>query len=254
MSTVTVHMISPHPRLSKRSRSKTPSKTKISLISSHGERVIPPVTVRTIGERWELLDGYDWWVAAGAAGLDRIPANVVDLSDDECLSWFSDDDLWSDPISQAVSLQDLMKREKLSVTQASLQIGMNRSTAAHLLRLLSLEPSVQELVRVGKLPVGKAKALARLPLQVQRHVVQRVCSPSWSVRAVESLAQRLLSDQDLDPGWQKQIERVERIVSEKTGIPVSVDWLPGEKGSLTFHFENTEILEGLLNHLNIKDL
>lgn len=247
-------MISPHPFLSKRTRTKTPSKTKVSLISNHGPAIIPPVTVRTIGERWELLDGYDWWVAAGAAGLDFIPANVVELSDDECLSWFSSDGLCPDPISQALSLNDLMKRENLSVTQASLRLGMNRSSAAHLLRLLSLDPSVKELVKVGKLSVGKAKALARLPQQIQRHVVDRVCCPSWSVRAVESLAQRLLSGQGLDPGWQKQIERVERLVSEKTGIPVSVDWLPGEKGSLTFHFENTEILEGLLNHLKIKDL
>jgi len=221
--------------------------------------VLQPVVVRPIdGDHYELIAGERRWRAAQAAGLMRVPAVIMDVSDDRMLELALIENIQRaglNPIEEANAYQTLM--HDLGVTQNELaeRVSKSRATIANFVRLLNLPLEVQHYIKTGELNAGHAKVLAgltRADLQVE--LAHQVVRRSLSVRDTERLvaaarktgtaspAQR--TPKAPDPNLIAAAEKLQSAIGTKVKIVQS-----GAKGGgrIELHAYSSEELERLYN-------
>jgi len=161
-------------------------------IRQHG--VIQPIIVTETIDGYQLVAGERRVRAARAAGLEHIPAVVRQLADRQQLELALVENLQRedlDPIEAARAYRQLM--DEFSFTQEDLasRVGRARSTVANTLRLLELDPAVQDALAAGAISEGHARAIGGLPIETQPHVVASVVDDDLSVRQTEEFVRRL---------------------------------------------------------------
>jgi len=221
------------------------------------EGVMQPIVVRPInGDQFEIIAGERRWRAAQLAGLDRIPAIVRDVSDDSAIAMALIENIQREnlnPIEEAQALRRLQVEFELSQQQVAERVGKSRSAIANLLRLLSLEQSVRELVETNQLDMGHAKVLLALEGSLQLKAAKQVLSGALSVRQTERLVKQLLdagspsskSDTTLDPN----IAALQRSLSERLGAAVAINHDPRGRGKLVISYTNLDELDGILGRI-----
>jgi ParB family chromosome partitioning protein len=157
--------------------------------------VLQPIILRQSTEGgYDLIAGERRWRAAKIAGLEAIPAVVMDVSDDAVLEIALIENIQREelnPIEEANAYQMLV--EKLGLTQQELseRVGKPRATVANALRLLHLPPALQQLIKQGDISSGHAKALAALAdTKAQIALASRIAREGLSVRETEELVAR----------------------------------------------------------------
>lgn len=158
--------------------------------------IIQPITVRKVGDRYELISGERRLKAAKAAGLNTVPAFVREADSEAMLEMAIVENVQREqlnPIETALGYQRLIDECNLTQEQVATKVGKNRSTIANFLRLLNLPPLIQAGLRDGVLTSGHARAL--LPLEdetLQRSVMDEIAALGMSVREVEQKVRQLL--------------------------------------------------------------
>lgn len=153
--------------------------------------VVQPVLLRPKGERFELIAGERRWRAAQRAGLEKIPAVLREVSDDQVLELALIENIQREdlnPIEEALAYRKLI--ETLGLTQETVaeRVGRDRSYITNYLRLLRLPDDIQSLVQAGRLSTGHARALIGLDdTDVQRRIARRILEQDLSVRATERI-------------------------------------------------------------------
>ena len=149
--------------------------------------VLQPIVVREsalLQGTYEILAGERRWRAAKMAGLNEIPAVILE-----------GDDLKAAQVAVIENVQ----REDLNPIEEALakQVGKSRSAVTNLLRLLELPDEVLELVRDGKLSAGHARALLGLKNSEQMvSLAQKIIEKELSVRDVEKTIRLLNYEPD----------------------------------------------------------
>jgi len=223
--------------------------------SIRSQGVIQPIIVRPIDDgRYEILAGERRWRAAGLAGLERVPVVVRDVPDRAALAMALIENIQREdlnPLEQAAGLKRLVDEFGLTHDEAARAIGSSRSQATNRLRLLALAPSVQELVRSGRIDMGHARALLALDGARQVEVANRVANLGLSVRQTEQLVRAALSTQRSarQPRRNRDLESLEEELSDRLGTTVSIR--PGRKGAgqLILRYGSLEHLDTLLERL-----
>jgi len=167
--------------------------------------LMQPIVVRPAEEgRYDLVAGERRWRAARQAGLDQVPAIVRDLSDRQLAEWALIENLQREdlnPIERAQAFRGLVEQFGLSHEQVAERVGRERSTISNLLRLLELDEGVQELVRLGQLSGGHARALLGLSDDAaQRQLARRAVAGGWSVRMTEAAVRRSVEGRSAKEG------------------------------------------------------
>lgn len=227
---------------------------------------VDPVTIRSIPDtnptRYEIISGEKQWLAAQKAGLSKIAVLVRDsLDDDEVrrVQSLSTEGIPSNPIQEARALQQQVQ-QGISVTCAGAALGRTRTAASHLLRLLRLEPTVQQWIAEGTLSVGQAKVLVGLEPKRQLHLAGRIRLERLTVRQVEALMRQIRRDPrnpatiafDADARNPDHM-RFEGRLSEQLGIPVTVEYVREGSGRLILAFGTLDVLDGVLERLGYRD-
>jgi ParB family transcriptional regulator, chromosome partitioning protein len=161
-------------------------------IAEHG--VIQPIIVSETLEGYRLVAGERRLRAAILAGLDRIPAVVRQVADQDQLQIALIENLQRadlDAIEEAHAYRQLIDEFGLSQDTVATRVGRARSTVANTLRLLDLDPSLQEAIADGRITEGHARALGGLPPDVQPRILGSVLERDLSVRQTEELVRRL---------------------------------------------------------------
>jgi ParB family chromosome partitioning protein len=151
--------------------------------------VLQPVLVRPVEDGYELIAGERRWRAARRVGLQRIPALVRETDDAAALEHALVENLHRDdlnPLEEAAAYQQLIEDFGLTHESVASQVGKSRTSITNSLRLLQLPPTIQKLVREGRLSMGHARALLATPDRAfQEKLAQRTVAEDLSVRAVE---------------------------------------------------------------------
>ena len=157
--------------------------------------IIQPILVRKVGKRYEIIAGERRWRAAKMVGLERVPALVRPVTDEQSAVWGLVENLQRadlNALEKALAfkrLQDLMGGTQEDLAR---QVGLDRSTVANFIRLLDLPQEVQDLVSRGTLTMGHARALlALLDEEEQKKVATEVVKKKLSVRDLEDLVKTL---------------------------------------------------------------
>lgn len=159
--------------------------------------VLVPILVRPAydaeAERYELIAGERRWRAAAAAGLATIPAIVREADDRSSLEVAVVENLQRqdlDPLEEAMGFQHLVDDYGLTQDEVAERIGKSRPSVANALRLLSLEESLQAMLRSKDLTVGHARALLAVAPELRVALAQRIVRDGLSVRQVEEVGSR----------------------------------------------------------------
>lgn len=221
--------------------------------------VMQPILVRAIdstpgAERYEIVAGERRWRAAQRAGLAEVPVLVRKIADEQALAMALIENIQREnlnPLEEAQGLQRLIDEFGLSHQQAAEAVGRSRPATSNLLRLLQLSAGVQELLQVGKLDMGHARALLPLSAVQQVAVAQRIVKQSLSVREAERLVQQIVNPpkKTAIPAPDRDLLRLQEEIADAVGANVAIRSNKKGAGKITIEFGSLDQLEGILGRL-----
>lgn len=222
--------------------------------------IIQPLTLRKVGNKFQLIAGERRFRAAKLSGLETVPAYVRMAEDDTMLEMalvenIQREDL--DPIEVAISYQRLMDECDLTQENMSERVGKKRSTISNYLRLLKLPAEIQLGLREKQITMGHARALINLDDQKARiKIFNQTVKNDLSVRKVEEMVRELAQGNEEKKKEKKkeelptEYEQLRQQLSNffKTNIQFSRG--NNGKGKIVIPFRSDEELEKIVNELD----
>ena len=162
--------------------------------------LIQPITVRRItGNQYQLVSGERRLRAYTDIGYKEIPAYIIKVDSDEImLALALIENIQREtlnPIEVSRAYKRLMDECHLTQEQIADRVGKDRTTIANSIRLLKLPEKIQNCLVDESVSAGHARALINLPGEdLQLYALERILEDSLSVRKVESLVKKLISE------------------------------------------------------------
>ena len=219
-------------------------------IRVHG--VIQPLTVRRLSSGYyQIIAGERRWRAAKAAGLDQVPAVIIEADDRKVMELGLIENLQREdlnPVEEAQGYQVLMQDYGLTQEQVAQRMGKSRPAITNMLRLLALPEEVLALVEEEQLSAGHARAILAAPTaDLQRQAAQQVVEHQLSVRQTEALIKALQKPpkEPERPDLALYLGEVEKSLSSSLGRKVTISH-KGKKGRIQLEYYDDQDLESLL--------
>ena len=171
-------------------------------IRVHG--IIQPLTVRRLASGYyQIIAGERRWRAAKAAGLQEVPAVIIEADDRKVMELGLIENLQREdlnPAEEARGYRTLMEEYGLTQEQVAQQMGKSRPAITNTLRLLALPDEVMALMEEGVLSAGHARAILGAPSPaLQKEAAARVVKEQLSVRQTEALVRALQKEKKEKP-------------------------------------------------------
>jgi ParB family transcriptional regulator, chromosome partitioning protein len=218
--------------------------------------IIQPLVVRSIGQRFQLIAGERRWRAAQRAGLTKVSSIVRQVSDELALEMTLVENIQREDLNAmeaARAFERLMDEFQLTQESVAERTGKDRTTVANAIRLLKLEPTIQEWIEEGKLSAGHGRALlAVAEPQLRMRYAQRAARGGLTVRQIERLASRrsrgakLPMEIQLDPNIREAVEELQRHLGTKVLLHQKTKLRPGQ---LILEFYDDAQLMGIYDRL-----
>lgn len=220
--------------------------------------VIQPITLRKDGEKFEIISGERRYRASKLAGLTSIPAYIRLVNDQELLEMalvenIQREDL--DAIEIALTYQRLLDEIGMTQENLSTRVGKERSTITNYLRLLKLNPNLQNAVRSGEISAGHGRAILSLENEeLQMKLYEMIIKNQLNVRQAEQAAQELKSPKGQKEKSVKELpnhlKRAQKNLMDTLDVNVEIKSSgKGKKGKIILDFNSEEELEHILAHL-----
>jgi ParB family chromosome partitioning protein len=226
--------------------------------SIRAQGVVQPVLVRETGPgEYELIAGERRWRAAQLAAIETIPAVVRDVADEVTVAMALIENIQREdlnPLEEAGALRRLIDEFQMTHQQAADAVGRSRAAVSNLLRLLQLMQEVKDMVDGRLIEMGHARALLSLDASLQLQAAREVISRKLSVRDTEALVRRLQRPANKpaakpDP----DIQRLQGQLEETLCAKVRIQHQASGKGKLVINYNNSDELEGILEHFRLND-
>jgi len=219
--------------------------------------VIQPITVRKLGDTYQLVSGERRFRASKLIGNKTIPAYIRTANDQEMLEMALVENIQRknlDPIEIALSYQRLIDEIQLTQENLSVRVGKKRSTVANYLRLLKLDPILQTGMRDGFISMGHGRALINVSdSNDQLSIYKKILKDKLSVRQTEELVKNLKGNTSQSKSVNKKLPKYikESILSINKYLDQKIDVTINSKGkgkiSIPFHSkEDFERIKNLL--------
>lgn len=223
-------------------------------ISAQG--VLQPILVRPLpskADQYEIIAGERRWRASQLANLETVPVIIRDIPDEVTLAVALIENIQREnlnPIEEAVGLHRLMEEFELTHQQVANHVGRSRSAVSNLLRLLTLEERVKEMVFSGHLEMGHARALLSLPKEQQYVLAKKVADQQLSVRQTEALTKQSESSttKKKKASLSADVKRLQDELSDKLQADVKIEDKNG-KGKLVISYTSLDVLDGILKKI-----
>jgi ParB family chromosome partitioning protein len=218
--------------------------------------IIQPLVVRPIGSRFQLIAGERRWRAAQRAGLNKVSVIVKQVPDEVALEMTLVENIQREDlnaIEAARAFERLMDEAQLTQEAVAERTGKDRATVANAIRLLKLEPKIQDWIEEGKLTAGHGRALLAVPESPLRmRYAQRAARGGLTVRQIERLASRRShaagtpSEIHLDANIRSALDELQRHLGTKVLLHQKTKIRPGQ---LVLEYYDDAQLMGLYDRL-----
>ena len=218
--------------------------------------IIQPLVVRPIGARFQLIAGERRWRAAQRAGLGKVSVIVRQVPDEIALEMTLVENIQREDlnaIEAARAFERLMDEFQLTQEAVAERTGKDRATVANAIRLLKLEPTIQDWIEEGKLTAGHGRALLAVPdSQLRMRYAQRAARGGLTVRQIERLASRrsrgarAAAEVHLDANIRSALEELQRHLGTKVLLHQKTKIRPGQ---LVLEYYDEAQLMGLYDRL-----
>jgi ParB family chromosome partitioning protein len=235
-------------------------------IKEHG--VIQPITVRRQHDGYELISGERRIRASIEAGLDKIPAYILDITSNEAMIELAlienvqRENL--NDIEIAMGYQLLIDECSLSQDLIAQKVGKNRSTISNYLRLLKLPSIVQQQLALHAISNGHARALLGLSNpEDQIQLCQEIIMHDYSVRKTEEIIKDISKSSDTSSAKGRKsnpsistkanpaILSIEDKLRDHFATQVKIHVSSNEQGSLHIDFYSFDDLQRLLDIIKV---
>ena len=192
-----LHKVEPNPDQPRQDFDEEELQQLADSIAVHG--VIQPLTVRLLPSGYyQIIAGERRWRASRLAGLNEIPAVVIEADDKKATELALIENLQRqdlNPVEEALGYQSLIADYGLTQEETAKSVGKSRPAVANALRLLQLCPEVLEMLRTGKLTAGHARAVLTLNTpKKQISAAQKISALGLSVRQAELLCKNMAKE------------------------------------------------------------
>jgi ParB family transcriptional regulator, chromosome partitioning protein len=218
--------------------------------------IIQPLVVRSIGSRFQLIAGERRWRAAQRAGLTKVSAIVRDVPDELALEMTLVENIQREDlnaIEAARAFERLMDEFQLTQEAVAERTGKDRATVANAIRLLKLEPTIQDWIEEGKLTAGHGRGLLAVQdSKLRMRYAQRAARGGLTVRQIERLASRrsrgtgAAAEIHVDANIRAALEELQRHLGTKALLRQKTKIRPGQ---LILEYYDDAQLMGLYDRL-----
>ena len=213
--------------------------------------IIQPIIVRKSDEnsKYEIIAGERRWLAAQKAGLHEVPVVVTEADDLKSLEFAIVENVQRNdlnPLEEAQGYQRLINDFSYDQEKVSKFIGKSRSYITNCLRILTLPNDVLNLIEKKKLSTGHAKIL--VGLENASFVANKIIEKKLSVRQSENFVKifkrkKVSFINRSDPN----IQNLEKSISDKIGLNVSIKYNKKNKGTITFAYHDIDQLNKIID-------
>ena len=197
--------------------------------------------LRSVGNRFQLIAGERRWRAAQRAGLTRVSAIVRHVPDELAVEMTLVENIQREDlnaIEAARAFERLLDEFQLTQEAVAERTGKDRTTIANAIRLLKLEPKIQEWIEEGKLSAGHGRALLSVPdPPLRMRYAQRASRGGLTVRQIERLAARRAKGAAATPAAESQ---------QDANIRAALEELTRHLGTKVLLRERTKLRPGQL--------
>src|ERR1700731_3351527 len=218
--------------------------------------IIQPLVVRSLGKRYQLIAGERRWRAAQRAGLTKVSAIVRDVPDELALEMTLVENIQREDlnaIEAARAFERLMDEFQLTQEAVAERTGKDRATVANAIRLLKLEPTIQDWIEEGKLTAGHGRGLLAVQdSKLRMRYAQRAARGGLTVRQIERLASRRSrgvgapAEIHVDANIRAALEELQRHLGTKALLRQKTKMRPGQ---LILEYYDDAQLMGLYDRL-----
>ena len=225
--------------------------------------LLQPIIVREYADdRYQIIAGERRFRASKLAGLEEIPAVILDKDDREAaeislIENIQREDL--NPVEEALAYRALIENHSLTQEELSERIGKSRSAIANAMRLIDLPDEVLEMVANKDITAGHARAILGLKDRANMLILaNKIVEYDLSVRQVEEEVKRINRQKPKDEEATEELpivdyfREMELRIQSHLGRVVKIQG-KGKRKSLTLFYEDNEDLDELLKTICGKD-
>lgn len=221
--------------------------------------VLQPILVRKVGQKYQIVAGERRYQACKLAGVDKIPAVVREIDDEQVFQLAMIENLQrSDlsPMEEARGYRQLIDSQGLTQEALAKILSKSRSAIANTLRLIDLPLVVQEMMEQGLLTAGHARAILAVPTEEGRvELAQKVVKDNLTVRQTENLAP--LFSVEKGPARPRSVtpqtyKRAARQLRQMLDTNVKVKQVRG-KNKIEIEFKDEEELARILGQIQPRE-
>ncbi len=158
-------------------------------IKQHG--IIQPLVVRKLGDKYEIIAGERRFKAAQIAGLQKVPAVIMNLDDKQSAEVAVIENIQRKDLTaleEAESYKKLLDKGYLTQEQLANRMGKTQSTVSNKLRLLGLDEEVKMALLNEKISERHARSLLTLKTpEEQKQMLNNIINNKLTVKQTDEI-------------------------------------------------------------------
>ena len=213
-------------------------------IKQHG--IIQPLVLRRLGDKFEIIAGERRFKAAQIAGLNKVPAIIMDLDDNKSAEVAIVENLQRKEMSafeEAKSFKKLLERG-ITQEQLGIRLGKSQPYIANKLRLLSLDEKVQEALIKEQISERHARSLLSIkePLEQQK-TLDEIVNRKLTVKETDDMIKERFGGETIMEETNQIHELNNSPITPQTNImDFNLEDIPIEKKEVQNNINNQEVI------------
>lgn len=226
--------------------------------------VLSPLLVQERDDYYEIIAGERRWRAAKIAGLKEVPVIIRNLSEQEIVEIALIENIQREdlnPIEEAEAYKRLLDEFHLKQDQVAERVSKSRTAVTNSMRLLKLDPRVQQMVIDEMISTGHARAILGLGNKdLQFDLAQKAFDQKMSVRDVEREVRRLQKPVSRKSETQKALteqmmavyQTMEENLKNSLGTKVRICPRDHQKGKLEIEYYSQDELQRIMDLIQLR--
>ena len=244
--------ISPDPEQPRRHFNKEKLEELANSIRIHG--VLQPIVVVRKNSKFLIVAGERRYRASKLAGLERVPAVVRELSDQNRLELSLIENIQRDNLNVLEMAEAYLKlREQFNLTAKEIGErvgGRSESAVLNTLRLLKLPQIVKDYIVSGELKEGQARPLLKIDEETIKKILPKIIEENWSSRKIEQFLvnykKHIEESKKVEPKKvNNPFEKTVKHISKKLSADVDIKTSARGSGKIVIKFKSEEELKRL---------
>tara|TARA_B100001250_G_scaffold305618_1_gene267540 strand:+ start:629 stop:1459 length:831 start_codon:yes stop_codon:yes gene_type:complete len=220
--------------------------------SIKNQGLIQPLVVRQISdESYEIIAGERRWRACQIAGLHSVECVVMSVPEKNVYEIALIENIQRENLNvveEAKAYKNLIQINNLKTEDLAKKLGKSASHISNLIRILTLDEKIHDMLTKGQISMGHARALIGVPNAVER--AEEIIQKKLSVRDVEKNTSKFKPERKKQKEKDPNILDLEKELSDKIGLKTEIQFNDnGSSGSLKLYYSDLNQLDEIMKRL-----